>query len=161
MPSLQQQAIKMTREAINSLFVSAKHVPADKQTNWVPMGAARTTLSQAVEVALSAYFFAGVLQGKTPDISDPDFQAKRAAAEAALSSVELAHEAALKNYDMLYSVIESLSDADLDSTAMVPWSPVPLAKSDIIFFPYWNTVYHIGQINYIQLLLGDTEMHMS
>lgn len=161
MPSLQQQAIKMTREAINSLFVAASHVPADKQTDWVPMGAARTTLSQLVEVALTPYFFVGVLQGKTPDFSDPNVQAKRAAAEAAITTVELAKEAAIKNHEMLYSAIESLSDEDLDSDAIVPWSPTPVKKADVIFYTYWNIVYHMGQINYIQLLLGDTEMHMS
>jgi hypothetical protein len=31
--------------------------------------------------------------------------------------------------------------------------------ADMLFMGYWNLTYHMGQVNYIQMLLGDTEMH--
>jgi hypothetical protein len=31
--------------------------------------------------------------------------------------------------------------------------------ADILFACYWNLTYHCGQVNYIQMLLGDTDMH--
>jgi hypothetical protein len=54
-----------------------------------------------------------------------------------------------------------VSDADLDVEHPLPWNAdAKMTTADMMFFPYWNLVYHVGQINYIQLLLGDTEMHM-
>ena len=28
--------------------------------------------------------------------------------------------------------------------------------ADLLFLAYWNLVYHTGQINYLQTMLGDT-----
>jgi hypothetical protein len=34
-----------------------------------------------------------------------------------------------------------------------------VSLADVCFLHYWNTVYHLGQVNYLQTLLGDREMH--
>jgi hypothetical protein len=31
--------------------------------------------------------------------------------------------------------------------------------ADVILSPYWQLVYHTGQVNYIQTLYGDRELH--
>jgi hypothetical protein len=36
---------------------------------------------------------------------------------------------------------------------------VVMTMADILSLPSWNMVYHLGQINQIQLMLGDREMH--
>jgi hypothetical protein len=160
MPTLQQQAIKMTKEAVNGLFATARHVPQDKRNDWKPMGEARSTVSQLTECALTPFFFVSILRGEKVDMTDPTMAAKRKEMEAAITTLELAESAALKNHEMLYSVIAELSDADLDRTVPLPWNPAGSSVADIIFFDYWNLVYHTGQINYIQLMLGDTDMQM-
>lgn len=41
-----------------------------------------------------------------------------------------------------------------------PWNPSgskPIAEC--CFHPYWNMVYHQGQISYIQTLYGDFDEH--
>jgi hypothetical protein len=161
MPSIQQQAIKMTKEAVNGLFKTAGHVPADKQNDWKPMGEARSTLSQVTECALTPHFFVQLLKGESIDFASPEADAKRKQAEAAITSIEIAEEAARKNYEMFYAVIAEIPDSALDEEHSVPWNPTEkVTTADVLFFPYWNIVYHIGAINYIQLLLGDTDMHM-
>lgn len=159
MPTLQEQAVKMTNEAVRGLFRSAQYVPADNQNDWKPMGEARSTLSQLIECAVVPYFFASLLKGEATDMSSPEVREKRKALEAAITSVAEAEEAAKKSYAMLCGVIAQLSDEDLEKPCPVPWDASPKV-SDVIFYPYWNIVYHTGQINYIQLLLGDTDMHM-
>ena len=34
-----------------------------------------------------------------------------------------------------------------------------MTLADVMMLCYWNIVYHLGQINQIQLMLGDEEMH--
>jgi hypothetical protein len=42
----------------------------------------------------------------------------------------------------------------------LPFGPgFTVTTADVLFMAYQNTVYHTGQINYVQMLLGDTEMH--
>jgi len=156
MPTLQEQAIKMTKEAEGSLFRTAKHVPADKINDWKPLGEARSVLSQLVECATVPYFFASVLSGKPMDLNSPEAQAKRKELESSITSVESAQAVSAQAHELLYSAIAGVTD--LDAKAPMPWNPDTTAV-DVMFFAYWNLVYHIGQINYIQLLLGDTEMH--
>jgi hypothetical protein len=157
MPTLQQQAIKLTKGAVDMLFNNARHIPADK-LDWQPMGEARSVMSQVIECAGAAYFFASVLKGEPMDMNDPAQQEKRKQFEASLTTIEAVEDAARKSHEILYSVIASVPDGDLDELCPMPWNPNN-TKADIIFAPYWNLVYHIGQINYLQLMLGDTEMH--
>ena len=154
MPSLQEQAIKMTREGISTLFRTAKFVPADKRSDWIPMGAARTTQDQLIEVALSPYFFVPLLKGDAPIAGG---SGDREAAAAALTTIEAAEAKALQSYELLYAAIAELTESELEAEITLPWGTG--TKADVMLMPYWNTVYHIGQISYIQLMLGDTDMH--
>ena len=158
MPTLQEQAIKMTKEAEGSLFRAARHVPEDKRDEWKPLGEARSVLSQLVECATVPYFFASVLAGAPMDLSSPEAQAKRRELEASITSVESAEAVSKKAHELLFKAIAEVPDSDLDAKRPMPWDPSTTA-ADVMFFAYWNLVYHIGQINYIQLMLGDTEMH--
>lgn len=158
MPTMQEQAIKMTKEAMTGLFRTARHVPADKINEWQPMGEARSVLAQLIECAGVPYFFASVLKGEPMDLSSPEGQAKRKQLEASITSIETAEEVALRSHEVLYAAIRQVPDSALDEIRPMPWNPNTTA-ADVMFFAYWNLVYHIGQINYIQLMLGDTEMH--
>jgi len=154
MPSLQEQAIKMTREGIDMLFRTAKFVPEDKRTDWVPMGAARTTQDQLIEIALSPYFFVPLLKGEP---LDPGASADREAAAAALTTLEAAEAKALESHELLYAAIAGMTESEMSEELTLPWGKA--TKADTMLMPYWNVVYHIGQISYIQLMLGDTDMH--
>jgi hypothetical protein len=54
--------------------------------------------------------------------------------------------------------IDSLSDKDWAGTRTMPWGKeVPTSAATLL--PAGEMSYHDGQINYIQLLLGDTKFH--
>jgi uncharacterized damage-inducible protein DinB len=54
--------------------------------------------------------------------------------------------------------IDSLSDEDLEGETQMPWGAM-FPTAEAIFLPASHMNYHDGQINYIQLLLGDTKFH--
>jgi glutathione S-transferase len=57
----------------------------------------------------------------------------------------------------LAEAILAVPDADLANEIQVDTETYLLA--DCFLHPYWNMVYHEGQINYIQTLYGDRESH--
>ena len=122
------------------------------------MGEARSVLSQLVECATLPFFFTSLLAGQPMDLSSPETQAKRKDLEASITSVDTAEAVSNQSHEALFAAIAALPESKLEEKCPVPWNP-DTTFADVVFFAYWNLVYHIGQINYIQLLLGDTEMH--
>lgn len=159
MPTVPQQAVHLTQQALTALFRTARHVPADKWL-WSPMGAARSAQSQVAECALTPLLYLSLLDGPFFDMSDPEVRTRGEEMMATLDTVDAAEAAAQQQYASLYARFESLTDADLEKTVHLPFGggrDVPMA--DFIFLPYQNIVYHTGQINYLQTMLGDQEMH--
>jgi uncharacterized damage-inducible protein DinB len=58
----------------------------------------------------------------------------------------------------LCQLIEAVPDERLEETRAMPWGGT-MTLADRLFICYWNLTYHDGQVNYLQRLLGDTEMH--
>ncbi len=54
--------------------------------------------------------------------------------------------------------IQTVPDEKMTQVIQFPWAPSTVKQT--LGFQEWNNTYHNGQLNYIQLLLGDTEMHM-
>jgi len=58
----------------------------------------------------------------------------------------------------LAGALRTLTDADLEKTFEHPRGTM-LGKN-LILMPMRNMGYHIGQLNFIQMLYGDTEFHV-
>ena len=159
MPIIPQQAVHLTQEALDGLFRAARHLPADKY-HWSPMGEARTAQSQVAECALTPLLYLSLLDGTPMNMGDPAVRARADAMMASLDTVEAAEAASQAHYPGFYARIEALTDADLTRTVHMPFRggfEVPVA--DFLFYAYQNIVYHTGQINYLQTMLGDREIH--
>lgn len=157
--TIQQQAVKLTEQALQALFRTARHVPADKRSE-SPMGAARSVHSQLAECASTARFIGALLQGNAPDLGGEAGRERRAQMEVELATLEAAEAAATESYNAFYEQILALTDEQLGETHYLPFGGgMTLTTADLLFIPYQNLVYHTGQINYYQLMLGDTEMH--
>lgn len=78
---------------------------------------------------------------------------------AALDTVEKAVAALKSSTQSLVSAMESVSDDALDIQVQFPWDERACSLAGALLMAYWNLTYHIGQINYIQALYGDKEMH--
>jgi hypothetical protein len=161
MISLQQQAAKMTQEALDSLIRTTRYLPED-QLEWSPMGAARPVMDQLAEIIQFAetvcliltadYMPAGYGRAQVQD-------RKRQILENYKTLKDITSLAQAK-YNELFEVLTNTPDSRLDQEYRLPQAPGKrFSGVDILFLPYWNLVYHFGQINYIQTMLGDTEMH--
>ena len=61
----------------------------------------------------------------------------------------------------LCQVLESVPDERLADVQSHPMDPARnVTTADLLFLAYWNLVYHTGQINYLQTMLGDTEQRV-
>lgn len=156
----QEQVIRMTKSATEGLFRAARAMPADKLT-WKVLDQGRSALDLLKECAQSPAWFGSILKNQSPP---PDFtEADMAAAQKqrdqwkTLADCEKACKASSES---LYAVIKGFPDKDLSKEIKLPWGEnFTASMADIAMFQYWNLVYHLGQINFIQTLYGDKEMH--
>jgi hypothetical protein len=154
MVTVQQQAARLTRQAWEGLMKTAEFVPADKR-DWVPQGKARTPYDFLAECAVMADWGAQVVEtGEFPPFDREAYERAKAGLDT-LEKIKAAGEPAIAR---LCAAIEKTPDAVLDESRPMPWG-MNMTVADILFMGYWNMVYHWGQANYVQMLLGDTEMH--
>ncbi len=152
--TLQEHLVRTTQRSLDDLVRSAQAVPAEHQS-WEPGGSARSVLSQMQEVAASgAWFLPLVREGRAPGIEE-----HKSSAQAYVSVEECVH-AARASIGELCHEIASYPDEKLDLEVTLPFGGgMTLTMADVLGLAHWNLVYHLGQINQIQLLLGDAEMH--
>ena len=143
------QARKTERIAIAvSHYVAT--TPADK-LDWRPCtgeeSCTRSVLEVASECVACNRMIAGILGGehceesvKITDAATADAELRKSAAEVAAAIRALPDEALDRKYQTLN---------------------MTLSGEVLIDMPYRNMTYHGGQINMIQLLLGDKEFHMA
>lgn len=161
MNDTRQYVANVARYMAQTITRVAPFVPADKR-NWSPMGAARTTIDVVQECAEALEFFTKFM--KTGEFVRMDEPARAARAEALKKNppkLEDLLPCLQKAAEEYAQEIEKLPDERL--TQMVP-SPFrflgqQLPMAQLIGIPVFNMAYHWGQINYIQMMLGDTEMH--
>jgi len=159
--TMQEQAARMTMEALIGLFRAARNVPEDKR-DWVPMGAARSVNAQLAECVVSPEVQSKLINGEPEESIMEAYHAniERIQEISALPFDDM-YEIARFSYEALGEIIRLVLDEDLEDRFQLPFNGgMDATRADLIFIPYWNLVYHTGQINYIQLLLGDTEMRV-
>jgi len=130
-------------------------IPEDKRS-WTPAleGAAglRTALEMVAECAAANRFFAGLLRHETPQGFNP-FEVK-----ADYATVEAAQQDLLSSAAEVAAAVRGLSDEDLQAEFVLRRGA--MKGYQVIAFPLRNMTYHGGQLNYLQLLYGDTTFHI-
>jgi hypothetical protein len=82
------------------------------------------------------------------------------AARAAWTTIDDCERVMNENLQQLFAAVRELSDADLDIRVTLPFGGgMVRSLADMAHGQFWNANYHLGQICYIQLLLGDKDMH--
>ena len=157
MSDLQNAAIAFTRE-IGAVFAAGiEAMPADKQT-WRPLNEGRDALDQLQEVVALNFGVAEALRSKNFPVSSDEAKAKL---KAELDTIPKALVALQQSVDAVASAIATLTDDDLDKTITLPFrGGVVRTLSWMALLPSRHMSYHWGQINYIQTLYGDKDMHM-
>jgi hypothetical protein len=148
----QDQLVRQTQKALDDLVRSAQAVPSEK-LDWVPMGSSRSVLAQMQEIAGSAKFFAPILsERRVPAFEDGEPRRQLTFQECIESARESTSE--------ICKLIAQFPDTELEHEMTMPFGGgMKMTMADVLGLHYWNLVYHLGQINQIQLMLGDREMH--
>lgn len=150
---LQDQIVKVTQHALDDVCRAAMAVPADKE-DWSPGGNSRSTLSQMREIASTPGVMLAVLNGS----GNPKHENQKGTKS--LDSVEHCVDVARNEFGKICQAIATFPDIRLDDEIRTPFGEDSImTMADALLLPYWNLVYHLGQINQIQLVLGDLEMH--
>jgi uncharacterized damage-inducible protein DinB len=143
----------MTQMVTKELLVALQYTPDDK-LDWVPMGKAKTPKAIIVECGAAYKWLAAELRCEEnaaaawEGIKAEDYQTREALAEFVKAT-----EAEL------LAAIDALTDEQLDQKRKVFWGEETLR--DLLWMGMIHTNYHVGQLNFVQTLWGDTEMHHS
>ncbi len=156
---IQDQTVKLTQRAVDDLIRAVEALPPDRR-DWKPAETARSALDQLREVAVAPDWFVPILEsGVASQFTDHD---RRALLEARreLDTFEKCRERALASTSRLCAAISTLPDSRLSDEVRLPFGGGQIATvADVAGLHYWNATYHLGQVNYIQTLLGDLAMH--
>ena len=156
---LQDQALKMIHEAYEGLLRTARAMPEDKLT-WKPLDNGRTALELVQECTQSLNWCTGILLGEPMPDFTPEVLEAFTSERAQWKTLDECEQASVAKFAKLESIVRNYPDADLENTVQLPFAPgKDFSMADMVMVPYWNITYHTGQINYIQTLYGDREMH--
>ncbi len=156
----QDYAIDATEGICKDLIVNARAVPADK-LDWKPMDQARSALEVLQECSQSPSWFTGILQARSFPDFNPEMMEQAMAARKEWTTVDACERVMRQNLEQLYATIRDFPDTDLDIKITLPFGKnMVRSMAEIVMGQFWNANYHLGQICYIQTMLGDKEMHM-
>ena len=135
-------------------FVESTNV--DK-LDWRPpleRAATRSILAQIGECVLTNRYAAALLRGENPDYTP----ARDAPPPIAFADSHDAQSQTIASGQELAAAIRTVGEADLERT--YPHWRGAIRGEVIMEMPYRNMAYHAGQVNYVQMLYGDTTFHL-
>ena len=127
---------------------AAKAMPEDKLT-WKVSDDTRTARALLEELVTTAGFAAGLLRTKQMPSMEGGWGAS---ADETLEELEASCRSAYADF---LAAAKEFPEAEYAETVELPWGTQ--SYLEMIQYPYWNLVYHYGQINFIQTMYGDTK----
>lgn len=143
-------------EGIGRALAHFTATTAEEKLDWHPSvtngASARSVYDQVAECIQVNRYFAATLRGET--VSPPQ------SGEAAIvfESTQEAQRRLIESADELAAAIRALPDESLTAAYTVRRGEVTGEK--LLEMGYRNMAYHAGQVNYIQVLAGDTAFHV-
>ena len=155
----QDQVVRATQKALDDVCRAAQSVPEDK-LEWVPMGDVRSVLSQMQEVATAGAWFVPLVRDRKQPEFDEHARKEAVRIRRSYDTLDKCVEAARTSTSDLCQAIAAFPEAALEEEMTLPFGGgVVMTMADVLGMHNWNLVYHLGQINQIQLMLGDRDMH--
>lgn len=156
--TLKEFIIQHNREATDEVFRQTKALAADK-VDWSPGDHARSALKQLAECSLSPLWAIDLMVKRKFEMSE-ELMAEFQSMTESLKTIEECEKTAYENLAKLEEAIRAFPESDMDQTIHIPFGAVQdRTYASVMALQFWNATYHSGQICYIQLLAGDTEMH--
>lgn len=154
--TVQSVAATLIEKVANDLIATVRTMPEDK-AQWEPTPDTRSVINQVVECCLANRMWGNTLQTQV-HARLPEGVAEQAYKE--LTTIEKVTAHLQETSDQLAAIVRNLPDEALPVVVPYPWKPeAGNSVAECCFHPYWNMVYHQGQINFIQTLYGDQEEH--
>lgn len=155
---LQDQVVKLTQRAVEDVIRAVEAIPEDKR-DWSPAPHTRSAMSQLKELSQSPALLTRVIGGDIPERFRDHAEENRASGAQSEDFAGLA--ATLRSETAkICSLVSSVDDEELEREITLPFGGgMIITLADAIGLHHWNLTYHLGQINYIQTILGDMEMH--
>lgn len=145
--------IAMNNQAVDMFFGAVRKMSPEKQA-WKPLDEGRSALEQARELAtVPDMFMMHIAPERTPKYASFE-EAMGAGANMDLDTCEAECR---KMTSELNEIIAKMTPEQASKKHAMPWG-MEHSGGEIAGFHYWNTVYHLGQVNYIQTLYGDKDM---
>jgi hypothetical protein len=144
--------VKLFEEGIPMLTKTMQAVPEDK-LDWKPSeGEGSRTIRQLfTEIVMMTGYMAKALDER----SVPPYEAMSTEYKA-MTIADLMRQLPL-NAEDLYTALRAFPESEYENTLEAPWGVWTYFQS--MSYPYWNLMWHTGQINYIQTLYGDQNFY--
>jgi hypothetical protein len=135
-------------DGINALWRTVKAMPGDK-LDWHPAKDARSAREILGEVVgVMPYSIAFVRDQKMPEMNMDGTKYP------SLEAMEKRHRELVAEF---IAEVKKFPEDKLSTVNELPWGKMTFL--DVITYPYWNMMYHYGQIGFIQTMYGDKETH--
>jgi hypothetical protein len=149
-----QFLIDYVRKASETYLGDLSHIPQDK-LNEIPMGVARPPLEFTAECIGFNSFVAKIVSGvefarRTPEEREAFFKS--------IDTFDKAKAGLEDSVNELVGALSALDDEGLAKEVATPWGATMTAFA-LAHTAASHMSYHDGQINYIQALYGDGEIH--
>lgn len=158
-PQIIVEAKKKFKSAHERMLHLLTFVPDDKLT-WSPTPTSKSALRIVAHGALTSRNFAKLITGNMPaEMPTPqEFFAELYAGELNYPTRESVLALAKEAEDELCQALDSLTDDSLDATTNGPFGERPVMFW--VGLTYDHMVGHIGQLEYLQTIWGDLDLHM-
>lgn len=154
----QDQVVKTTQRSLEDLFRTVRAMPEDR-LNWKPEETSRSALDLVREVTLSGTWILKIARGETLEQGKDHAKVQRAEA-AKLAGIDACESEARQSTSQLCALISDCPTENLEDEVVLPFGKgMTVTMADLFGMHHSHIVYHTGQVNYIQTLYGDPEMH--
>lgn len=148
-----------TQASADAAFKAAKAVPTDK-LSWKPLDEGRSVLDQAQEMAQCPVWAHTLVADQPMPEMGPDAQVKMKAERESWTTIDACQAECNARLAKLFELYRGVKDEQLEKTKWLPFDGGrDFTWKEMMDYPNWNFIYHQGQINYVQTLYGDKDMH--
>ena len=148
-----QDFIASQTEIITDGILRSVRALPEHKLHWKPLDNGRSAMDQLAECAASPQIMMRAISGRGYSYEDEERALKNS-----ITTVDAAEKCLKDGNAKLLKMIREMPDNKLAEKVDLPWG-ASWTLAEVANMHYWNLVYHVGQINYIQTLLGDFEMH--
>ena len=157
MPTIKELAGQLEGQFQSIIKTGVAPMPEEKFT-FKPSKTARSVSELTAHLAYSNYFFMGVMKGEPGTTEGWDEAQAAWEKQNPCDTKANATKAYQKSVADFLAYFKTLKDADLMKPAKLPWRETNIAG--VIMDNQWHLTYHLGQMAYIQTVIGDTVDHM-